>query len=64
MKGEPYTALAEGYATVRALVLLSRAYAVDLPICSAVYRILYEGKDPRTAINELFGRSLKSEFYK
>ena len=63
VKGEPYTALAEGYATVQALVLLSRAYAVDLPICSAVYRILYEGKDPHGELEMLFTRALKTEFY-
>ena len=63
VQGKPYTDLAEGYATVRALVLLSRAYAVDLPICSVVYRILYEGKDPRNELELLFARSLKTEFY-
>ena len=63
IKGEPYTALAEGYATARALVLLGRAYAVDLPICTAVYRILYEGAAPQKELDTLFGRELKTEFY-
>ena len=63
VKGEPYTDLAEGYATAQALVMLSRTYVVDLPICSVVYRILYEGKDPREELEALFSRALKSEFY-
>lgn len=63
IKGEPFTELAEGYATVRALVLLGRAYGVDLPICGAVYRILYEGSDSKEELDNLFGRALKTEFY-
>ena len=61
--GKPYTELAEGYATVRALVLLGKTYGVDLPICQAVYRILYEGADPQGELDGLFGRKLKTEFY-
>ena len=63
IKGESFTELAEGYATVRALVLLGRTYGVDLPICQAVYRILYEGGDPKEELDNLFGRTLKTEFY-
>ena len=63
IKGERFTELAEGYATVRALVLLGRTYGVDLPICQAVYRILYEGRDPGEELYGLFGRTLKTEFY-
>jgi len=36
---------------------------VDLPICGAVYRILYEGGDPKEELDNLFGRTLKTEFY-
>ncbi|MBQ3507752.1 MAG: glycerol-3-phosphate dehydrogenase [Clostridia bacterium] len=61
--GKPYTELAEGYATVRALVLLGQIYGVDLPICRAVYHILYDEADPRTELEGLFGRTLKTEFY-
>jgi glycerol-3-phosphate dehydrogenase (NAD(P)+) len=63
VKGESFTELAEGYATVRALVLLGQTYGVDLPICQAVYRILYEGNDPGEELDGLFGRTLKTEFY-
>ncbi len=61
--GKPYTELAEGYATVKALVLLGQAHGVDLPICRAVYHILYDGADPRVELDSLFGRALKTEFY-
>ncbi len=62
--GEPYRELAEGYATVRALVLLGNRYGVDLPICRAVYHILYDHADPHNELETLFGRAIKTEFYR
>ncbi len=64
IKGEPFDALAEGYATTRAMVLLGKQYGVDLPICQAVYAILYEGADADDTFHALFTRGLKSEFYR
>ena len=63
VRGESYASLAEGYATVRALVLLGQEKGVDLPICRAVYHILYSGADPKEELNHLFGRTIKTEFY-
>ncbi len=60
--GEAYTELAEGFYTVKALVLLGERNGVELPICRAVYDILYNGKDAESALNALFTRSLKNEF--
>ena len=48
---------------MQALLKLEERYGVDLPICQAVYHILYENADPKTELNALFGRALKSEFY-
>lgn len=62
VKKEPYTLLAEGYYTVKALKLLEQKTGVDLPICDAVYDILYLNKDPKETMNQLFKRSLKEEF--
>lgn len=62
VKGEAYDDLAEGYYTVKALMKLSEIYQVELPICSAVYEVLYQNKDAKTVLNKLFGRSLKNEF--
>ena len=62
VKKEDYTLLAEGYYTAKALMQLKEKYGVDLPICETVYNVLYNGADPSESINELFTRSLKSEF--
>lgn len=59
---EPYNKLAEGYYTVRALHFLGIKHNVELPICEAVYQILYKDQDAGTALQALFRRSLKSEF--
>ena len=60
--GERYGKLAEGCYTVKALMLLSERYGVELPICSAVNDVLYNGAEPRKAVAALFTRSLKQEF--
>ena len=60
--GKSFEKLAEGYETVKALWLLSHKHGVELPICEAVYRILYEEKDAREELEKLFTRSLKKEF--
>ncbi len=62
VKGEKFSSLAEGYYTVKALVLLGEKYNADLPICNAVYSILYENRDPEETLHSLFLRSLKQEF--
>ena len=62
IKGEKQEGLAEGYYTVKALIELSEKYSVDLPICLAVYNVLYCGSSPTEEMNGLFGRSLKNEF--
>ena len=61
--GESYQSLAEGYFTVKALKLLEADYNVDLPICDAVYDILYNNADPAETVEKLFERSTKNEFY-
>ncbi len=61
-KGEAYDQLAEGYYTAKAMMDLAARYEVELPICSAVYAVLYENKPPKEALHALFERSLKMEF--
>ena len=41
---------------------LSERCGIELPICSVVYRILYEDRSPQEEIDGLFMRSLKPEF--
>lgn len=62
VQGIKYDNLAEGYYTVKALRRLGKAYGVELPICEAVYQIIYEGKEPKSILKKLFERSLKNEF--
>ena len=62
VKGEPYDLLAEGYYTARAMIAYEERYGVELPICRAVYEMLYEGRDAKKTLEELFHRSLKKEF--
>ena len=62
VKGEKYELLAEGYYTTKALIELAEKYGVELPIVSAVYNFLWDGKDAAAEIKALFRRSLKQEF--
>ncbi|QHQ62012.1 NAD(P)H-dependent glycerol-3-phosphate dehydrogenase [Anaerocolumna sedimenticola] len=62
VKHEKYYELAEGYYTVKALMKLGKYYGVELPICTAVYDILYNGVDAKEALDSLFTRSIKNEF--
>ncbi|MBO5945257.1 MAG: glycerol-3-phosphate dehydrogenase, partial [Clostridia bacterium] len=54
--------LAEGYYTAKALVELGERYNIELPICRAVYSVLYLGADVKSEMDALFARSLKYEF--
>lgn len=60
--GEPYEELAEGCYTVKALLKLGEETGVSLPICQAVYDVLYKNADPQKTLDALFSRSLKNEF--
>lgn len=48
--------IAEGYFAVKSIWEVNKTIQVDLPIISAVYRILYEKAVPATEINELKGK--------
>lgn len=61
-KGETFQDLAEGYYTAKAIMKLAKEKNVDLPICSAVYQMLYEKADIQEILDHLFNRSLKQEF--
>ncbi|MDO8461522.1 MAG: NAD(P)H-dependent glycerol-3-phosphate dehydrogenase [Deltaproteobacteria bacterium] len=54
-------AVSEGVPTAVAVHKLSRRYKVEMPICEQVYQILYKGKSPRRALQELTARPLKRE---
>ncbi len=51
----------EGIATTRGVIELAHAHDVELPICQAVQRILYDGLSPAGALDELMTRELRDE---
>jgi glycerol-3-phosphate dehydrogenase (NAD(P)+) len=53
--------VAEGVKTARSVYNLSRRLGVEMPICYAVYQILYEQLSPRDAVYLLMTRDLKNE---
>ncbi|MCD4819254.1 MAG: NAD(P)H-dependent glycerol-3-phosphate dehydrogenase [Candidatus Cloacimonetes bacterium] len=62
IKGKEFSKLAEGASTVKSLILLSKKYNVDMPICEAIYSIIYDKKEPKTVLKNLFLRPTKFEF--
>lgn len=55
--------VAEGVKTAKSVYNLSRKIGVDMPICHAIYHILYDNLSPKTASQQLMTRDLKEEFY-
>ncbi len=53
--------VAEGVKTAKAARELAQKYEIDMPIVDEVYRLLYEGKDPKKALEDLMSRELKGE---
>jgi glycerol-3-phosphate dehydrogenase (NAD(P)+) len=53
--------VAEGVKTAKSAYFLARKMDVDMPICEQVYLVLYEGKDPVSAVRDLMQRDLKHE---
>ncbi|WP_320007528.1 NAD(P)H-dependent glycerol-3-phosphate dehydrogenase [Maridesulfovibrio sp.] len=53
--------VAEGVKTTESVHFLAQKLGVELPITEQVYKILYEDKDPATAVCDLMNRDLKAE---
>lgn len=53
--------VAEGVPTTKSANELRRKLGIEMPITEGVYSILYEEKEPKTAIAELMNRRLKFE---
>ena len=60
--GKPFKNLAEGVHTARAISLLADSLDVDMPITTAVNTMIIDKVPPRTAMEQLFERSLKVDF--
>ena len=54
--------VAEGVVTARAVRQLAERFGVSMPICREVYRVLYEQRDPREAVQALLAREPSAEF--
>lgn len=55
------TMVAEGVRTTKSAYELAQRERVDMPITVAMYRILYEGQDPRQAVADLMARRARPE---
>ena len=62
VRGEKFEKLAEGVETVKALRILSERHELELPICNAIHSILFDGRDSKEVLLDLFLRPLKFEF--
>jgi glycerol-3-phosphate dehydrogenase (NAD(P)+) len=55
--------VAEGVKNARSVHQLAEKLKVDVPICEAVYGVLYEGLSPSEAVVQLMGRAPSAEFH-
>lgn len=46
----------EGIKTTKAAVKLAEMHSIDMPIARQLYSVLFEGKSPRAAVEDLMGR--------
>ena len=51
----------EGIRTTKAAHFLAQKYHVQMPITDVLYRVLFEGLDPKTGVEQLMGRVRKYE---
>lgn len=55
------TMVAEGISTSEAVHRLAKIHSINVPICDAIYRILFEGLFPKQAITDLCAMPLREE---
>ncbi len=53
--------VAEGIRNSLAIARLAAAHGVEMPITEQMVAVIYQGKDPRRAVDELMSRGLKAE---
>ena len=61
-RGEDFGKLAEGVATLKAVKMIADQKDIDMPICQALYKAVYEKADIKSTIRSMFERDLKKEF--
>ena len=55
--------VAEWIKTAYSIKKLSEKFYIEMPICNAVYNVLYENEDPVKEVDVLMSRDLKSESF-
>jgi glycerol-3-phosphate dehydrogenase (NAD(P)+) len=53
--------VAEGVYSAQEVHQIAQRNGVDMPICEAVYRVIYQQLDPHQAVHALLTRSIKAE---
>jgi glycerol-3-phosphate dehydrogenase (NAD(P)+) len=53
--------VAEGVKSAKSVHQLRQKYEVNMPICEAIYQILFEGKNPKKSVTDLMARELRLE---
>jgi len=53
--------VAEGVKSAKSVHQLRQKFKVNMPICEAVYQILFEEKDPKQSVIDLMTRELRKE---
>lgn len=61
-KREDFGKLAEGVPTLKAVKLIADKENIDMPICQALYKIIYDKEDIKSTIRQMFTRNIKQEF--
>ena len=61
-RGEDFGKLAEGVPTLQAVKTIADKENIDMPICQALYKVIYEKADIKSTIRSMFDRDLKQEF--
>ncbi|MCT4552670.1 MAG: NAD(P)H-dependent glycerol-3-phosphate dehydrogenase [Alphaproteobacteria bacterium] len=62
IKGIKMDKTAEGVETLKAILKISKEYDLETPICSSLYKVIFEKADYKKVLDELFSRPIKDEF--
>ena len=62
VKGSHFEKLAEGVMTTKAIYKVAKEKGVEMPIVNQLYEVLFNGKEVKPALEDLFSRNVKHEF--
>ena len=61
-KGEQSSKTAEGPMTLKAVKIIADRDGLEMPICQALYKVVFEGAPIKETIRSMFEREIKREF--